>query len=234
MLPGGSQVPDSIHVNDPDAGLVRFFGGGHFRYTGRCLASDDLTGERFGDIAVADSPLASDTAIVTLVYGTASYPDTVSLGETTGTTQILGHQGTFGWGLAMGDMNQDGFAEVVIGEPYASPLGRQYAGKVHVLLGTGSLSSASRTPLITHLHSYPNPFSGSTTIAYDVGSGSRGVVTLYDVAGRVVREFGVRGPRGEVVWDGRSTSGMRLPSGVYFCLFKTDHEAATLKIVLLR
>ena len=54
-----------------------------------------------------------------------------------GVTEIWGEDAgvSSGAALAEGDVNGDGYADIVIGAPFASPLGRDKAGAVYVILG---------------------------------------------------------------------------------------------------
>jgi hypothetical protein len=84
----------------------------------------------------------------------------------------------------------------------------------------------------------PNPFRDATTIQLDIASASRDArLTIYDVAGRVVKTFdaGVERPgRYTVAWDGTSDRGQRVASGVYFCAFEADGRRQTQRLVYLR
>lgn len=84
----------------------------------------------------------------------------------------------------------------------------------------------------------PNPFNPSTVIRYDVPRGG-GTVTLriYDVTGRLVREFidesGAPG-RKHVVWDGRTARGEPATTGVYFYRLSASGFTETKKMLLLK
>jgi hypothetical protein len=93
--------------------------------------------------------------------------------------------------------------------------------------------------LATGLHmARPNPFREQTWLVMDLAQDvDAAMVRIYDVTGRLVTSL-VDGPmpagRHELVWDGRSESGERAASGVYFCRFEAGdvHEARSM--VLLR
>jgi len=61
-------------------------------------------------------------------------------------------------------------------------------------------------------------------------------VSVYDVRGRLVRAFAadMSGGKGSLDWDGRSSSGKDLSSGVYF--LRLEHAGGTIEtpVVLLR
>jgi hypothetical protein len=66
---------------------------------------------------------------------------------------------------------------------------------------------------------YPNPFNPATRIAYDLPERALVRLRIVNILGQVVRVLadGEReSGRHAVEWDGRSASGSRLASGVYF------------------
>jgi len=82
---------------------------------------------------------------------------------------------------------------------------------------------------------YPNPFSSSTAISYELKTQMDIRVTIYDILGRMVRETlaGAQsaGTHG-ILWDGRNTSGHKVAPGVYFCSVQAGSESQTKKMVL--
>jgi hypothetical protein len=83
----------------------------------------------------------------------------------------------------------------------------------------------------------PNPFSGSTGIAFTLDRARRVRVTLADLQGRVVRvlEEGelAAGPHA-VRWDGRDAGGRPVASGIYFAVVDAGGAVARARIVRLR
>jgi hypothetical protein len=95
------------------------------------------------------------------------------------------------------------------------------------------------TPALTTLRvtSFPNPFSGTTEIRVGLPAPAAVTVSVYDVAGR--RVFERRLPAGDAGWrsvmfDGRSSSGDVLPSGVYFARVTAGTDTQTRKLVISR
>jgi hypothetical protein len=83
----------------------------------------------------------------------------------------------------------------------------------------------------------PNPFNGGTSIAFDLASGGSVDLAVFDIAGRLVKTLAHRDlPRGRHVvrWDGRSTSGHRVASGVYFYRLDVGHFSSTRKLLVVR
>ena len=72
----------------------------------------------------------------------------------------------------------------------------------------------------------PNPFNPQTTIHYDIPAGGADVnISIYDVAGRLVREF-INEHRAagtwSVQWNGDDANGQRVASGVYFYRMRAE------------
>ena len=82
---------------------------------------------------------------------------------------------------------------------------------------------------------YPNPFSSSTSISYELNKQTDVQLTIYDVLGREVKKFSVGnqnvGVHG-VQWDARNNLGVKLASGVYFYTMQVGGKTLTKKMVL--
>ena len=85
---------------------------------------------------------------------------------------------------------------------------------------------------------YPNPFNPETTIPYDLSSDAIVSLTIYNIAGQVVRKLvdgeALAAGQYQAVWDGRSESGASVASGMYFYLLRASDFVAKRKMVLLR
>jgi hypothetical protein len=83
----------------------------------------------------------------------------------------------------------------------------------------------------------PNPFSGQTTVEFDLAEQSRVTVAVYDMMGRKVATLvdGVRsaGPHA-VGWNGRSDSGQDLASGVDLLRMRADQQSETRRMTIIR
>jgi hypothetical protein len=83
----------------------------------------------------------------------------------------------------------------------------------------------------------PNPFNPSTRIAFSLPRPTHVVLAVYDAAGRTVATLvDAVQPAGvnEVFWDGRSSNGGRVASGIYFYRLKTSDRVLTKKMILLK
>ncbi len=94
-------------------------------------------------------------------------------------------------------------------------------------------------PLANSLsQNYPNPFNPETTIPYALSSDAVVSLTIYNIAGQVVRKLvdgeALAAGQYQAVWDGRSENGASVASGMYFYLLHAGDYVAKRKMVLLR
>jgi hypothetical protein len=83
----------------------------------------------------------------------------------------------------------------------------------------------------------PNPIVAFTRIAFVLPrDASNSTLRMYDSSGRVVRHFvePFAPGRNEVVWDGSSDRGTRVPPGVYFIHLNSRDNQLTQRLVLVR
>jgi len=92
------------------------------------------------------------------------------------------------------------------------------------------------------LQSYPNPFNPDVWIPYELANEAPVSIEIYNSAGHLVRRLDLgRQSRGRYTrkekaayWDGRSDSGERSASGVYFYVLKAGDFVATRKMAILK
>ncbi len=84
----------------------------------------------------------------------------------------------------------------------------------------------------------PNPFNPMTKIRYELFEAGAVRLTVYDLAGRQVRTLrdGATEQAGasEVLWDGRSDSGLAMPSGTYLYRLEVGSFVETQRMALVR
>ncbi len=86
------------------------------------------------------------------------------------------------------------------------------------------------------LSNYPNPFSGSTVIAYRLSVSGKVVLKVYDITGHEIQTLvNENQPAGEhlVVWDGTDENNQPVGSGIYFYKIKTVKDFSQTKRMLL-
>jgi glucuronoarabinoxylan endo-1,4-beta-xylanase len=81
---------------------------------------------------------------------------------------------------------------------------------------------------------YPNPFSNSTSIPYNLNVQSDVKITIFDILGRAIRKFTV-GAQGvgshSIVWNGMNNSGERVATGIYFYRIQAGGDSRVMKMV---
>ena len=109
--------------------------------------------------------------------------------------------------------------------------------EIPVTVLVGSMSGIAGTddgiPPLAALHNYPNPFSGETTLSFNLERQAIVDMDLYNVEGRLV----------STIISGRSLAsgphridydGSALPSGVYFCRLSAGETTLTRRMLLLK
>jgi hypothetical protein len=101
-----------------------------------------------------------------------------------------------------------------------------------------SIDRETVVPAALHLsQNYPNPFNPTTRIAFDLNVSGSVELAIYDMSGRkvaVLIDGALEAGRHEAFWNGMTSEGREVPSGVYFCRLVTSTESISRKLVLLR
>lgn len=101
-----------------------------------------------------------------------------------------------------------------------------------------SLNGGDQLPTTWSLNqNYPNPFNPTTEIAFDVPRQTNVRIRIFNVLGQRVIDLvdEVLGAgRYTTSWDGTSSSGSSVSSGVYFYRLETDSYVDTKKMMLLK
>jgi uncharacterized repeat protein (TIGR01451 family) len=85
----------------------------------------------------------------------------------------------------------------------------------------------------------PNPFTGSTRMAYAVGGSvsSQVEISVYNTSGQKVRTLvsaAMSPGRYETTWDGRDSKGVSVPAGVYFYRSVVGDESTVTRVVYMK
>ncbi|MBN1164678.1 MAG: T9SS type A sorting domain-containing protein [Candidatus Krumholzibacteriota bacterium] len=84
---------------------------------------------------------------------------------------------------------------------------------------------------------FPNPFNGTTTIAYSLREPGRVKIVIYDISGNLIKTLRTGDqPAGyyETSWDGRDQRNREVSSGIYLCRVEAGSFEETIKIVYLK
>lgn len=82
---------------------------------------------------------------------------------------------------------------------------------------------------------WPNPFSATTAIKYDIPDATHLTLSIYNARGQVVRKLVSEAKTPgtyQTTWDGRDEQGRNLAPGVYLYRLQTDKQALTRKLLL--
>ncbi len=117
---------------------------------------------------------------------------------------------------------------------------RTYTLALHTAGGDIALAETRVTgglPTALQLTAAPNPFNPQLTVAFALPAPSPVTVAIYDAAGRLVRTFDLgqrpAGP-GQVVWNGRDTSGQACASGVYALRLTAGDRVTSQTVTLVK
>ena len=83
---------------------------------------------------------------------------------------------------------------------------------------------------------YPNPFSNSTVIGYQLQHSGKVVLIIYDINGQeVITLVNEKQPAGNysVIWDGKNYLGNRVGTGIYYMKMKSGSSFSETKKILL-
>ncbi|MBN1999613.1 right-handed parallel beta-helix repeat-containing protein [candidate division KSB1 bacterium] len=82
------------------------------------------------------------------------------------------------------------------------------------------------------LQNFPNPFNPQTVIPFQLGERRLVTMIIYNTCGQKVRDLYI-GELGtgvhRVVWDGKDSQGIPVPSGIYFC--KVNNNPSVIKLI---
>ncbi len=92
-------------------------------------------------------------------------------------------------------------------------------------------------PLDYALDNYPNPFNPVTTIKFSITKPYLLTIKIVDVCGREITTLlneHKKAGHYSVQWNGKATSGSICPSGLYFCIMKTNEFSVRKKLMLVK
>ena len=113
---------------------------------------------------------------------------------------------------------------------------RTHIIKVEMLITWGQIKCSALYP------NFPNPFNPDTWIPFKLASDSPVVIDIYNIKGKLVRRLDLGHKEAGYYldklsaahWDGRSQTGERVASGIYFYKIKAGQFTATCRMILLK
>lgn len=108
-------------------------------------------------------------------------------------------------------------------------------GNYQIEIITATKSNINNLPSKFELEqNYPNPFSASTNIPYQLNTQSDVQVTIYDVLGRAIRKFSFNSQAvgtHNILWNGKNNFGQKIAAGVYFYRVQAGEDNRVMKMV---
>lgn len=111
------------------------------------------------------------------------------------------------------------------------------SGSSWLLLREGSLEVEAVPLKTTLLGAFPNPFNPHVTIKFSLAEPGMMSMRVVDIVGReitTVVEDQFQPGEYSVIWRGKDSSGVDVPSGIYFAVYSTQGNTDSIKLVLLR
>ncbi|MCX6234521.1 MAG: T9SS type A sorting domain-containing protein [Bacteroidetes bacterium] len=82
------------------------------------------------------------------------------------------------------------------------------------------------------LSASPNPFSGKTTLAFELSENWKApILNIYNIHGILIRQFDITGKKSQQ-WDGRDSKGNNVPAGIYLYNISYNNTPSQYKKVL--
>ncbi|TKJ31547.1 hypothetical protein CEE39_07080 [bacterium (candidate division B38) B3_B38] len=154
--PGGSSVPGEVYVifgsGNPPSSIdltsqsadITVYGATVGDECGYAVASGDVNNDGYDDIIIGaphpNTPVSFGTGETYVIFGSSSPPSTIDLFTQSADITVCGayNEDELGWAVASGDVNGDGYDDIIIGNPWATPdiIPERYAaGETFVIFG---------------------------------------------------------------------------------------------------
>ncbi len=93
------------------------------------------------------------------------------------------------------------------------------------------------TPAAVTLSNYPNPFNPETTISFGLTEAGYTTLNIYNIAGQKIATLvqdELSAGTHSITWDGTTSNGANVASGMYFYRLQSGDYSITNKMVLMK
>jgi len=153
------------------------------------------------------------------------------------------HHVGLGWSVAIGDFNNDNYADIAVGGTghYASGMNDCWCGKVYVYAGNPDLEEADpnianeeEIPAVNGItfNAYPNPFNPSITFEIKTEDYENLQIEIFNVKGQKVKTLAIINHQSVISWNAENHA-----SGIYYCKLinvETNKVLSVKKVTLLK
>lgn len=125
--------------------------------------------------------------------------------------------------------------------PWTDALGRGVIGSAAIELLLENLivdSEDEQIPApVLQLSNYPNPFSGATTLSFELKSPQKVRMAIYNIRGQKLVDIldeNLASGSHRIDWNGMDASGRAVSSGIYFCRLDAGGQVALKRLAVVR
>ena len=134
---GSSSPPATIDLNSQSADIT-IYGDDNNDESGSAVASGDINGDGYMDIIIGAPQADQWVGVTYVIFGSSKPPTTIDLNTQSADITVYGDDtgDRSGSAVASGDVNGDGYDDIIIGASWADPGGRSEAGETYVIFGS--------------------------------------------------------------------------------------------------
>ncbi len=111
--------------------------------------------------------------------------------------------------------------------------GGWFIDDIELVTNISEIAEGLFKPSELSLHLAPNPFNAALTIEFTPTSESM-KIEIFNISGRILRDFEFGIEQNRIVWDGRDQSGAQMPAGIYLVRISDGKTYKTHKAALIK